>query len=281
MAAVAKWDGAEDEGMMDNQRILLIEDQPVVRTALKAMLANNNTVELHEADSGNTALRFLRSALPHVILCDINMPNGDGFHLVKKLRQHPHKLFDIPIIFLTSSNEPGMVQKASDTGVDGYMLKPATAERMRDVIAKAMKRRGMAIPFSQMRVLVVDDDMMARVAIRATLAGLGCAAVSDAMNGEDAYFALRQQLPTLVISDIEMPDGDGLEFLQGLRSTPHSLFNFPIIFLTGNRHESCVKMAANLGVDGYLLKPISSSKLRTTISEVIGRRTQNAGSALA
>ena len=258
--------------MLKNQRILLIEDQPVVRSALKVMLGDDQSVELHEADSGNEALRLLRNALPHVILCDINMPNGDGFHLVRKLRQHPHKLFDIPIIFLTSDNEPETVRKAAEVGVDGYMLKPATAERMRDVIVKAMKRRGMAIPFSQMRVLVVDDDMMARVSIRATLAGLGCPSVAVAMNGEDAYYSLRQQLPTLVISDIEMADGDGFDFLQDLRSTPHSLFDFPVIFLTGNRREDCVKMAANLGADGYLLKPVSSGKLRTTISEVIGRR---------
>ena len=236
------------------------------------MLVNNGINDLHEVDTGGAALHYLRSVLPNVILCDISMKDGDGFGLLSKLRSGQHKLFDVPIIFMTGHAEPEMVRRAAEMGVDGYILKPVSADGLRDALDKAFKRRGKKCQMSQMRVLLVDDELMVRVSLRTTLNNLGCSKVYEAINGEDAFQALQQALPTLVISDIEMPGGDGLSFLQDLRSSNHSLFDFPVIFLTGNSQPDCVRMAANIGVDGYLLKPVSSSALHSKIEEVLAAK---------
>ena len=255
--------------MVSNQRILVVDDQPFVRTALRTMLEDGGGNELFDVSNAYGALQFLRGVLPNLIICDISMENGDGFGLLSKLRSGSHKLFDVPVIFLTSHSEPQMVRKAAELGVDGYLLKPVGAARLKEVIEKALAKRGQRTALRNLRVLLVDDQSMVRVAVRTILNGLGCTYISEAADGEEAFQVMQEALPTLIISDIQMPDGDGFTFLRNLRSGTHSLFNFPVIFLTSNSLPEYVKTAAQMGVDGYLLKPVSADKLHSKIEEVL------------
>jgi len=102
-------------------RILLAEDQAMVRTALAALLALENGFQVvGETDSGETALEEISRARPDVLVADIEMPGMSGLELAAAVRErHP----DVRVLMLTTFGRPGYLRRALDAGVAGYLLK--------------------------------------------------------------------------------------------------------------------------------------------------------------
>ena len=258
----------------DTRRIMVIDDQPVVRTAIRSMLSGQRDVHLSEASDACEALDYLHGSLPNLILCDIGMADGNGFDFLQSMRCPHHTLFHIPIIFLTGNADVATVRKASEMGVDGYVLKTSATHKVGEAIEKVMLDRFGAYDPARMRVLVVDDEPFIRSMIRATLNKLGCQQVAEASSGSQAVQILRSALPSLILSDVNMPKGDGFLFLKNLRRHKHPVFNIPVVMLTSDSSEKTVKTALTFKVDGYLVKPVSQSKLLSKIEDVLGRAAQ-------
>ena len=254
--------------MLSKHRVLIVDDQEFVRTALRTMLENANCKTIYQVENGKEALVQLRNLLPTVIICDVNMKPKDGLTFLRNLRSGSQNYFDFPFIFLTSHSDAEVVQKAASLGVDGYLVKPANAERLVAAMEKAQKRHGVRTDISQTRAMVIDDDAMVRSAIKASLRSQGCEVVYTAASGDEAMAIMRSLLPTLVLSDIGMTTMDGFGFLKEIRSSSNGLFNFPVIFQTNHGEAAAVHKAAVLKVDGYLMKPVTSFKLIEKIKEI-------------
>lgn len=104
-----------------SMRILLVDDVQMERMQLAIRLKQlGHTVEM--ASSGKDALEIYPSFEPELILLDISMPNMDGFELSNIIRdRYPDW---VPIIFLSSHDEPTMIAKAIEAGGDDYLIKP-------------------------------------------------------------------------------------------------------------------------------------------------------------
>ncbi|MEH0758957.1 diguanylate cyclase [Vibrio sp. 16] len=102
-------------------KILLVDDVQMERMQLAIRLKQlGHTVEM--ASSGTQALEIYPSFEPELVLLDVSMPNMNGFELSEKIRQrHPDW---VPIIFLSSHDEPTMIAKAIEAGGDDYLIKP-------------------------------------------------------------------------------------------------------------------------------------------------------------
>ncbi len=122
---------------------------------------------------------------------------------------------------------------------------------------------------SQIRVLVVDDQLTMRALIRAALQEIGFRDIEDAVDGEEGFRALVNKPAHLVISDFNMPNLDGLGFLRAVRAhepTRKTAF----IMLTGRADKELVQRAQQFGVNNYIMKPFSPASLRAKIEEVFG-----------
>ena len=97
----------------------------------------------------------------------------------------------------------------------------------------------------------------------------GCAEVSEAANGYEAEQAMRSEIPSLILCDINMSPGDGFKFLQDVRSGSFGPHDIPVVFLTCNVEKSIIERAIDLGVNGYLLKPVMAADLVAQISKVL------------
>jgi CheY-like chemotaxis protein len=112
------------------------------------------------------------------------------------------------------------------------------------------------------KVLVVDDEYYSRKVIRTLLTSIGIVHMRDAENGEKALDIIRVFAPDVVLVDWEMPGMDGAAFARAVRTPgefPHP--NVPMIMLTGHSERWRVMEALRLGVNEYLLKPVSSKML--------------------
>lgn len=125
-------------------------------------------------------------------------------------------------------------------------------------------------PYSDLSALVVDDQEFVRRTVRFHLEKLGFGRTMEAGNGDQALEECEWMLPDIVICDIMMQPGDGLEFLFRLRTGPMSHLNqIPVIFLTSNDDEEMRITARELGVDAFMLKPPTRDGLRENIDLVL------------
>ena len=124
-----------------------------------------------------------------------------------------------------------------------------------------------------MKILIVDDDKISRMIITRALQKAGY----ETLEAERATIAIEllngQEPIALVISDITMPDMDGLELLAHIRSTP-ALERLPVLIFTVRSDQEIRERAATFEVAGYLLKPADITKLRETVAEILDDQLQ-------
>lgn len=122
----------------------------------------------------------------------------------------------------------------------------------------------------QIRIMVVDDMSTSRGLITQALDSFGIRNVSTSENGVDALKALSSRPVHLVISDYNMPQMDGLQLLQHLRSSPKTK-GVGFILITGRAEQQIIDHGKKLGMNNYLKKPFEQSGLRSCIEAVVGR----------
>lgn len=125
---------------------------------------------------------------------------------------------------------------------------------------------------SAIRVMVVDDQTSMRAMIRRALQDIGFKDVRDKAGAAEALAAIRADRVHLIISDYNMPDIDGLEFLSQVRADPE-IGKTVFIMLTGSSDREVVQRAAALGVNNYLVKPFAPAALKEKIERVFGSLT--------
>lgn len=99
---------------MKNEKILVVEDEEVIRKVLRLTLGKWG-FQVEEAEDGVQALRKLEKDRYHLIICDILMPNMDGWELIKEVKRNPDSQ-DIRIIALTCKNKDTDMFKGYDLG---------------------------------------------------------------------------------------------------------------------------------------------------------------------
>jgi two-component system response regulator DesR len=123
-------------------RILLAEDQAMVRGALTALLSLETDIEvLGAAADGEAAWRELQRLKPDVLVTDIEMPGLTGLELAQRVQRH-----ELPtkVVIVTTFARAGFLRRALDAGVCGYLLKGAPAEELAEALRK-VHRGGRAI----------------------------------------------------------------------------------------------------------------------------------------
>lgn len=121
-----------------------------------------------------------------------------------------------------------------------------------------------------LRVLIVDDEPTMRKVTRSLLQVIGIKAVYEAHDGHSGLEAICTRTPDVVILDWQMPSPNGPEFVRKVRSPARfPLPDVPIIMLTAYGERSHVIEAVRLGVNEFLLKPVSSTALRARLVSVL------------
>jgi DNA-binding NarL/FixJ family response regulator len=117
---------------MEKIRVLVVDDHPVVRDGLRAMLSTDRSIEVvGEACDGAEAVTMAAEKEPNVVLMDIRMPNLDGVQATRRIK---HQSPSIAIIVLTMYDNDAYVVDVVRAGASGYLLKDAPRELVLDTI---------------------------------------------------------------------------------------------------------------------------------------------------
>jgi DNA-binding response OmpR family regulator len=120
-----------------NEHILVIEDDPSVRTLLQKSLAARG-YRITVANDGLEGLKLLETQTPDLIIADIMMPRLDGMTFVKAIKNHSSTK-PIPVIFLTAKNDPRTMIEGINVGAKFYMTKPFQLDELVSKVEKALQ----------------------------------------------------------------------------------------------------------------------------------------------
>lgn len=134
--------GVEDPGniaMLEGRRVLLVDDNLLNREMMKEILADHGLL-VEEAGNGREALEAVKAKEPgyfHFILMDIEMPVMDGYESTMKIRKLPNRIrANIPIIAFTANAIPANRERATEVGMDDFLVKPINSARLLSILAK-------------------------------------------------------------------------------------------------------------------------------------------------
>lgn len=122
-------------------------------------------------------------------------------------------------------------------------------------------------------ILFAEDDIISRVQTVEILTML-FDKVYSAEDGVKAYEIYEDESPDIILTDIKMPKRDGLSFIKKIRTHDYKT---PIIVMTSFAEQELLIDAANLSVDGYLVKPVSLEKLTFSLCKALQRTYKNTG----
>lgn len=115
-------DDDDSRAAAESATVLLVDDQPVIGLVIRKMLAVDPAISFHACHDATEAVARVRALRPTVILQDLVMPGSDGLELLMAYRSMPETR-DIPIIMLSSNDEPGMKKTAFAMGANDYLVK--------------------------------------------------------------------------------------------------------------------------------------------------------------
>ncbi len=127
--------------MDKNMKILIVDDFSTMRRIIKNLLRDLGFTNTQEADDGVTALPMLKSGDFDFLVTDWNMPGMTGIDLLKEVRKD-EKLISLPVLMVTAEAKRDQIVEAAQAGVNGYVVKPFTAQVLKEKIDKIFERVG-------------------------------------------------------------------------------------------------------------------------------------------
>ena len=120
-------------------KILIVDDFSTMRRIIKNLLHDLGYDNSHEADDGTTALPTLRNGSFDFLITDWNMPGMQGIDLLRAVRSDP-KLRTLPVLLVTAEARRDQIVMAAEAGVNGYIVKPFTAQTLKEKIDRIFER---------------------------------------------------------------------------------------------------------------------------------------------
>ncbi|MET8465143.1 response regulator, partial [Micromonospora zamorensis] len=119
---------------MSDVRVVLVDDQHLVRTGLRALLERASDITVvGEAGDGRAAVAVAREQRPDVVLMDVRMPGGDGIEATRRILTDP-TLADVRVVMLTTFDDDEYLFEAIRAGAAGFLLKDTPPDALRDAV---------------------------------------------------------------------------------------------------------------------------------------------------
>jgi len=276
-------------------RILVIEDH-APNLGLMAYLLSAFGYATLEAADGFTGLETARGERPDLIICDIQLPDINGYEIASRLKRD-EATRDIPLVAITALAMVGDRERVLSAGFDGYIAKPITPETfvteveaflrpeqrtqneipaLADAISREepVAQPAMTDPARRRPIILVVDNVKANLELASSIFEPSGYAVMPAGDAEAAMALARQTPPDLVLSDVNMPEGSGLELVLRVRSDPR-LSKIPVILISATLpHDTRDDLVVAAGATMFLRRPIDPAVLLQEVERCLQESRQ-------
>jgi CheY-like chemotaxis protein len=242
----------------------VVDDDPEARALIQRQLGGLQAV-ISLAGSGAEAIGKFTTFRPDVLVCDIGMPDQDGYELIREIRCLEGDLQKTPAIALTAFARPEDRDQAMASGFQLHLAKPVDSDTLAKAVARIAHRTVPAVPAASpgeekentIRVLLVEDNEDTALYVATALEQQGHEVIV-ARDGPSALELAVAVPPSAVLLDLGLPGMDGYEVARRLRQTK-GLENILVAAVTGYAADPT---GQDIGLfDYYVNKPIWPEKL--------------------
>jgi HAMP domain-containing protein/CheY-like chemotaxis protein len=261
------------------KRLLVVEDNQAELLGITNLLGHDD-IELVTAERGEDALAILREQPTDCVVLDLKLPDMSGFELLERIREDG-QLAQVPVVVFTGRELSPEEDARLHTMARSVVVKGVESpERLLDETALFLHRVIADLPPDKQRMLerlrnsdenllgrkalLVDDDARNIFALSSVLERRGMN-VLTATTGREAISLLNvDRSISIVLMDIMMPEMDGYETMQAIRSDP-TLRRLPIIALTAKAMKGDRERCLEAGASDYLAKPVNTEQLLSAL----------------
>jgi len=229
----------------ENYNILIVEDSKSINKILYTTFAKIG-YKVFQAFTLKEAREMLDANPIHYLMLDINLPDGSGYELIKKLENTPEKIF-----VLTQESDKQFREVAYQKGVIDFIEKDKAffnkIEQISSSIEQLEKNR-------QKTILVIDDSFVIQEQLRDIFENryYKVETVSDT---KQALKILDEQCIDLILLDVELKNENGIEFLQKNKIELIDKRNIPVLIVSGSIDSSAIRNALKAGAVDLIKKP--------------------------
>jgi len=247
--------------------ILVADDSAIIRKALTKQLEAYGA-RVIQAEDGEQAWLAAHRHDFDLIVTDVEMPNLDGFGLCRRLKNDAGTR-SIPVIILSSLDTDKDVERGFNSGAAAYVVKSDAHLLLSETIDKVLKQSRFS---RSRRILVVDDSTTIRQFVAKAMEEAGFQVIT-AVNGKHALASMTGMKPDLIISDINMPEMDGIELCKKTHADP-ALAAIPFVIMSTNSDRAVMRRLLSLGASGYLVKPFNLEQIVITVERLLSDHFQ-------
>lgn len=253
--------------------ILLIEPSTTQLKIVLNMLKQAGVEKIDGVASGEEALTLINQYPPDLIISAMYLPDMTATELLSTLRHdEAHKAINFMLV--SSETSFTALDPIRQAGVVAILPKPFSNDDLQRALRTSLEYIDPEeidlehYDVRDLKVLVVDDSMTARNHVSRVLSNLGITNIDTANNGVEAVHALADKEYDLVVTDFNMPEMDGQQLVEYIRSEMGNSY-VPILMVTSEEDESRLGNVQQAGVSAICDKPFEPQSVREVLYRVL------------
>jgi two-component system chemotaxis response regulator CheY len=256
--------------------VLLVEPSHMQAGLVSRMLQHQGVHHVKVFETAAAALVAMTEVATDglVVISSLYLPDMPGTELVGAMREDS-RLESVPFILISSETRPQVLEPVRQSGACSIVTKPFNEQQLSRALYAAADYLSppeeMDIPeLEGLRVLVVDDSLASRHHLRRLLEELGIERITEAVDGKGAVAILEETMFDLVITDYNMPEMDGRELTEYIRTQSWQA-EVPVLMVTSEQNMGRLAAVERAGVSAICDKPFEAGTIRSLISDSLTR----------
>ncbi|MDP3540710.1 MAG: response regulator [Azonexus sp.] len=256
--------------------VLLVEPSNMQAGLVSRMLQHQGARQIKVVENASLALFAMSEGKTDglVVISSLYLPDMVGTELVAAMRAD-ERLEAVPFILISSETRPQVLEPVRQSGACSIVTKPFNEQQLSRALYAAADYLNPpedvdASEIEGLRVLLVDDSLASRNHLRRLLVELGIKRITEAVNGKQAVDLLQDTTVDLVITDYNMPEMDGRELTEYIR-TQSWQSSVPVLMVTSEQNMGRLAAVERAGVSAICDKPFEAGSIRKLISESLTR----------
>ena len=258
---------------LQKKRILFVDDEPVFSQKILSELPDKS-LDFTSVTSAAEALQHLRRTEYDILIVDLNMPEMDGLTFIRAIRETGdfsdnnclnHRA--VPILAFSAEPKERANAESQVAGANAFLSKGCNITEFLQALNDCLRlsetqalKQAAGQKLRDKTLLIVDDESINRTVIRELLQSINLQ-ILEASSGKTALELLETHRCDWIISDLQMPDMDGLQLAKEIRAgkPQEACKTTPIIAISGDPRDELESHCAAAGVDTLLRKPLNET----------------------
>lgn len=254
--------------------VFLVEPSHTQRLIIRQHLADAGIHDIECLDTGAETLTRLNQSSPDLIISAMYLPDMTGVDLVHAIREDSAS-YEMAFLLISSETNIKYLEPIRQAGAIAILPKPFTQSELNTALYSTLdylhpqKASLEHFDVADLQVLVVDDSEFSRKFITRILSDIGIENITLAQDGKQAFELFNQHYFDLIVTDLNMPEMDGLQLIEHIRNS-NGQQTVPILMVTSEQNQNRLAAVEKAGVSAVLDKPFEPASIRQLISRLLG-----------